>query len=456
MGDIAKNITTLVERLKEAHPNATYELDWSTPEEMLVATTLAAQCTDKRVNTVTSTLFKKYPSPKAFAEADPEELGEDLKPTGFYRQKTRAVQGICKALVERFDGTIPKSMKDLTSIRGVARKTANVVLNCCFNLPTGIIVDTHVARVSGRMGLSGQKKPEKIERDLMELIPKEEWAFFGPAMVLHGRYTCTAKKPNCITCPFLDLCPRIKVITKVPATPIDKARTRTKTLSDTARKGAVEVDEWVLRLRSELDKPYFTELLGFVEQERATHQVFPPAAEVFSAFSLTPFQDVKVLILGQDPYHDDGQAHGLAFSVKPGVKPPPSLRNIYKELKADLGITPPTQGNLESWSQKGVMLLNAVLTVRAHEPNSHKGKGWETFTDAVISTLSQERDHIVFLLWGNYAQKKARLIDRKKHTIIEGAHPSPLSARLFFGSRPFSAVNSALSKQSQGEIDWSL
>lgn len=445
MADKTERILVL---LRTEYPNATYELDWDTPEEMLVATILAAQCTDERVNRVTATLFKKYPSPKAYADADFDELAHDLKPTGFYRQKTKTVQAVCRALVNRFGGKVPANMGDLVSITGIARKTANVVLNCCFNMPSGIIVDTHVARVSQRMGLSTQKKPDKIERDLMRKVPEQDWTFWGPAMVLLGRYTCTAKAPKCAECKFLDLCPRNGVSGPRPE-PVARP--------SMPPAAPPTIDTWVEKLAPELDKPYMLKLLDFVAKERAETEVFPVQSEVFSAFSLTPFDDVKVLILGQDPYHDDGQAHGLSFSVKPGIKIPPSLRNIYKELKSDLGITAPKHGYLASWAEQGVMMLNAVLTVRAHKPNSHKNKGWEQFTDAVIRTLSAERDHLVFVLWGKYAQKKAKLIDKRKHTILQGNHPSPLSARKgFFGSRPFSKINRALSKAKQAEIDWRL
>lgn len=441
------DIHTIVAGLEANYPNATYELDWTTPEEMLVATTLAAQCTDERVNRVTATLFKKYPNPQAYVDADFDELAEDLKPTGFYRQKTRSIKTICQALVSRFGGKVPRTMKELTSIKGIARKTANVVLNCCFNLPTGIIVDTHVARVSQRMGLSRQKKPDKIERDLMKQVPKDKWTFFGPALVLFGRYACTAKKPDCASCPYLADCPR----TGVPG-PRPK-QTAPAPVVDTGPR----ISTWVHKLADELDKPYMLNLIEFVDGERAAHEVFPPREHVFSAFSLTPFDQVKVLILGQDPYHDNGQAHGLSFSVQPGVRIPPSLRNIYKELASDVGIDAPDHGHLQAWARQGVLLLNAVLTVRAHKPNSHKGKGWETFTDAVLRTLSAEREHVVFLLWGKYAQKKAKLIDQRKHTILKAHHPSPLSARNgFFGSRPFSSINEALRKAGQTEIDWRL
>jgi uracil-DNA glycosylase len=202
---------------------------------------------------------------------------------------------------------------------------------------------------------------------------------------------------------------------------------------------------WQPVLADELHKPYFAELQQFVAEERAHHQVFPPEDEVFNAFKFTPYDKVRVLLLGQDPYHDDGQAHGLCFSVRPGVKPPPSLVNIFKELHSDVGASIPNNGCLEPWAKQGVMLLNAVLTVRAHQPNSHKDKGWEKFTDAVIHKLGERDDPTVFVLWGAYAQKKVKLIDTDKHTVIQSAHPSPLSARSgFFGSKPFSKVNDAL------------
>jgi endonuclease-3 len=199
-------IKEAIARLRKEHPDAKYELTWDTPEELLVATILAAQCTDERVNKVTATLFKKYPSPKAFAEADITELEEDLKPTGFFRQKAKTVREVCRALVERFGGEVPRSMDDMVTLPGIARKSANVVLNTAFNMPTGVIVDTHVARVSQRIGWSKRDKPEEIEADLMKLVPKDEWTFFGPAVVLHGRYTCVAKKPKCGSCILEDMC----------------------------------------------------------------------------------------------------------------------------------------------------------------------------------------------------------------------------------------------------------
>ena len=214
--------------------------------------------------------------------------------------------------------------------------------------------------------------------------------------------------------------------------------------------------DWRSALAAEFEKPYWDELQSFVAEERKTQQVFPPAAEVFSAFELAPYTSVRLVILGQDPYHDDGQAHGLCFSVKPGVSAPPSLGNMFKELKADLGCKVPNNGYLVPWAKQGVLMINAVLTVRAHTPNSHKDHGWETFTDAVIRAVSDRPDPAVFLLWGKYAQKKKKLIDAKRHTVIEGAHPSPLSAKLFFGSKPFSKVNDALTALGKAPIDWQI
>jgi uracil-DNA glycosylase len=213
-------------------------------------------------------------------------------------------------------------------------------------------------------------------------------------------------------------------------------------------------EDWAQVLAAELAS--LGELTTKIANERRQATVYPPADEVFSAFHLTPFAATRVLILGQDPYHGAGQAHGLAFSVKPGVKAPPSLVNIYKELNADLGCARPTTGCLVPWAQKGVMLLNAVLTVREGEANSHQGLGWERLTDAVIRELSARGEHLVFVLWGNYARKKAALIDKTRHTLVEGAHPSPLSAKLWFGSRPFSRINAALTAHGQAPIDWRI
>jgi uracil-DNA glycosylase len=213
---------------------------------------------------------------------------------------------------------------------------------------------------------------------------------------------------------------------------------------------------WAPVLAAETDQPYFAALEAFLAQERASQQVFPPEEEVFAALDATAYEDVKVVLLGQDPYHDDGQAHGMCFSVRPGVRIPPSLRNMYKELDADLGVPPVNHGYLKAWADQGVLLLNTVLTVRAHEPASHKDQGWEKFTDAVIRAVNDRETPAVFVLWGAHAKKKAKLINTDKHAIVQGAHPSPLSAKLFFGSRPFSAVNDALKGFGQEPLDWKL
>ncbi|MFR9676478.1 uracil-DNA glycosylase [Streptomyces sp. TR06-5] len=214
--------------------------------------------------------------------------------------------------------------------------------------------------------------------------------------------------------------------------------------------------DWQDVLGDELTKPYFDELTEFVEKERAAGPVYPPREEVFAALEATGFEKVKVLVLGQDPYHGAGQGHGLCFSVRPGVRTPPSLRNIYKELHADLGYPVPDNGCLTPWARQGVLLLNSVLTVREAEPNSHKNRGWEQFTDAVIRAVSRRERPAVFVLWGAYARKKFRLIDTDRHTVVEGAHPSPLSARKFLGSRPFSRIDEALAEQGHDPIDWRI
>jgi uracil-DNA glycosylase len=216
-------------------------------------------------------------------------------------------------------------------------------------------------------------------------------------------------------------------------------------------------EDWHKLLANEFEKPYFQKLEAFVDEERKNHTVFPPEQEVFSALRLTPYENVNVLLLGQDPYHDNNQAHGLCFSVRPGIKPPPSLVNMFKELHDDVGFRIPNNGYLVPWAQQGMLMLNAVLTVRAHEANSHKNHGWEKFTDAVIRTVNEKRDPVVFVLWGGYAQKKLSLIDTTRHTVIQSAHPSPLSARNgFFGSRPFSAINRTLREAGKPEINWQL
>ncbi len=212
---------------------------------------------------------------------------------------------------------------------------------------------------------------------------------------------------------------------------------------------------WLPVLNSEFNADYFAQLAEFVRREYAQGQVFPPASQIFNAFNSCPFDQTRVVILGQDPYHDLGQAHGLCFSVNDGVKMPPSLVNIFKEITNDLGKPMPESGNLQRWARQGVLLLNATLTVRAHQAASHQGQGWERFTDAVIARLSEAKQHCVFLLWGSYAIKKAQLIDGSKHLILTAVHPSPLSAyRGFFGCGHFSKTNAYLKAHNLPEIDW--
>ncbi len=214
---------------------------------------------------------------------------------------------------------------------------------------------------------------------------------------------------------------------------------------------------WRPILLQETEKPYFKTLRQFVAEERKQGVVYPPKEQEFAALHLTPYEKVSVLILGQDPYHGPNQAQGLCFSVRRGVPPPPSLQNIYKELRDDLGCAIPPHGDLTHWAEQGVLLLNAVLTVRAGQAASHGGKGWETFTDAVIHAVNAKPDRVVFVLWGAYARKKAPLIDTARHVIIQSAHPSPLSANNgFFGSRPFSKINVALREAGRPEIEWQL
>ncbi|MBP3349042.1 MAG: uracil-DNA glycosylase [Bacteroidaceae bacterium] len=218
----------------------------------------------------------------------------------------------------------------------------------------------------------------------------------------------------------------------------------------------VRIEEsWKYRLQEEFDKPYFAQLTQFVRGEYASGTVYPPGREMFAAFDACPFEQVRVVILGQDPYHEPGQAHGLCFSVNDGVQFPPSLVNIFKEIESDLGKPIPRSGNLMRWAQQGVLLLNATLTVRAHQAGSHQNKGWEAFTDAVIRRLATEREHIVFILWGSYAQRKGAFIDRNRHCVLQSPHPSPLSAyRGFFGNKHFSRTNEYLVQHGYKPIDW--
>ncbi len=216
-------------------------------------------------------------------------------------------------------------------------------------------------------------------------------------------------------------------------------------------------ESWKNHLMDEFNSSYFQALKGFLQEEKTQFQVYPPGSQIFAAFDRTPFDKVKVVILGQDPYHGKGQAHGLCFSVPYGIKAPPSLVNIFKEIHSDLEIQVPSHGNLESWAAQGVFLLNATLTVRASQAGSHQNKGWEIFTNSVISHLSSSANGLVFLLWGKYAQVKEELIDSDRHLILKAAHPSPYSAHAgFFGCRHFSKANEYLSSKGKTEIDWSL
>ena len=212
---------------------------------------------------------------------------------------------------------------------------------------------------------------------------------------------------------------------------------------------------WKEVLQTEFDKPYFENLVGFVKQEYASHTIFPPAGQIFNAFNTCPFNNVKVVILGQDPYHGPRQAHGLCFSVNDGIQFPPSLQNIFKEINSDLGIPMPKSGNLTRWAEQGVLLLNATLTVRASQAGSHQGRGWEEFTDAVIKIISEKAENVVFILWGSYAIKKKALIDASKHCILTAPHPSPLpSYRGFFGCKHFSQTNTYLTSKGKTPIEW--
>ena len=212
---------------------------------------------------------------------------------------------------------------------------------------------------------------------------------------------------------------------------------------------------WKTRLQNEFEKEYFINLTNFVKKEFNLYTVYPPGRLIFNAFDKCPFENTKVVILGQDPYHGPGQAHGLCFSVKNGVAFPPSLKNIYKEIHNDLGTSLPDSGNLERWAEQGVLLLNATLTVRAGQAGSHQNKGWELFTDEVVRLLAEEKDHIVFILWGSYAQKKGETIDRSKHFVLESPHPSPLSAsRGFFGNKHFSKANAYLMEHGMEPVEW--
>ena len=214
-------------------------------------------------------------------------------------------------------------------------------------------------------------------------------------------------------------------------------------------------EDWKALLQEEFDKPYFAELVEFVKEEYATQQIFPPARDIFRAFDKCPLDKLKVVIIGQDPYHGDGQANGLCFSVNDGVDFPPSLRNIFKEVSDDIGKPIPQSGNLDCWAEQGVLMLNAVLTVRAHEAASHAGRGWERFTDAVVRLVAQKKEGVVYMLWGSYAQKKGAIVDTSKNLVLKAVHPSPLSVyRGFFGSRHFSKANDYLINTGKEAIEW--
>jgi uracil-DNA glycosylase len=215
---------------------------------------------------------------------------------------------------------------------------------------------------------------------------------------------------------------------------------------------------WKEKLKDEFEAPYFQTLKGFLLEEKKKNRIYPPGPRIFAAFDLTPFDRVKVVIIGQDPYHGAGQAHGLCFSVNEGIPQPPSLVNIFREIQTDLGLPYPKSGNLEKWAAQGVLLLNAILTVRANQAGSHQNRGWETFTNSAIRILSDHKEHVVFLLWGKYAQHKELLIDINKHVILKCGHPSPMSANqgLWFGNRHFSKTNEILRNWGEKEIDWHI
>lgn len=213
---------------------------------------------------------------------------------------------------------------------------------------------------------------------------------------------------------------------------------------------------WFTKLHDEMEKPYFTELKHFIDQERQQHIIYPKAKDVYNSLEITTFENVKVIILGQDPYHRPNQAHGLSFSVQNDIKAPPSLVNIFKELNTDVGTSIPNHGNLTNWAKQGVLLLNAILTVRQGVPGSHQNKGWEQFTDRIIKLISEEKEHCVFLLWGNYAKSKSALIDKTKHLVLEAAHPSPLARGAFFGSKHFSKTNNYLALHNKTPINWDI
>ena len=443
----------IVQRIQGTYPKATYALSWKTPWELLVGAILAGQSTDVTVNRVTPGLFAKYRDAKAFAAANQGELEEIIRPCGIHQAKAKSIIGAAGMVVAKFGGQVPKTMDEMLELPGVKRKTANVVLNCAYGVASGIIVDTHVDRLAQRIGLSANDTPEAIETDLMGIVPKGEWTTFGPALILHGREVCQAKVPKCGGCVIEANCMKVGL-------PGGVAKPSAIVSMDGVKPWTGALPEipggWGAVLSKHLESEWFRTLWGFVKAEAEAGQVFPPESEIFSAFEYAPFSKVKLVILGQDPYHDDGQAHGLCFSVKRGVAVPPSLRNMYKELQTDLTIAAPDHGNLEVWAKQGALLLNAVLTVKAHTPNSHKDRGWERFTDLVIDALNESPKPVVFMLWGSYAQKKGKRIDESKHVVLKAAHPSPLSAKQFFGSKPFSQIDAALKKSGHSPMNWKL
>jgi uracil-DNA glycosylase len=458
----------IVQRIARAYPDATYALEWKTPWELLVGTILAGQSTDAVVNRVTPELFARYRNVRAFAQAEQGDVEELIRPCGIQQAKAKSLIGAARTIVDEFGGDVPRTMAEMLRLPGVKRKTANVVLNCAYGLASGIVVDTHVERVAPRIGLARAGTPDAIEKALMQVIPERAWPTFGPALILHGRQVCKAKKPACDDCVIEAHCERngIDEPRRIADGADGTAMTDTPPKKKTA-KTSLDIEPWTgplprlpggwdAPLAPHLDTDWFRRLWAFVTAERKAHQVFPPEADVFAAFEYAPYDDVKLVLLGQDPYHDDDQAHGLCFSVRRGVAVPPSLRNMYKELHTDLGVAAPSHGNLEAWARQGALLLNAVLTVRAHTPNSHKDRGWERFTDAVIDALDAGPRPIVFALWGAYAQKKGQRIDRTRHRVVEAAHPSPLSAKKFLGSRPFTAIDDALRAAGHAPMRWDL
>ncbi|HVK14338.1 MAG TPA: hypothetical protein VM597_36695, partial [Gemmataceae bacterium] len=372
---MADPVMTVVDRLHEKHGDASYDLDWETPLQLLVGSMMAARTRDTLVNKITPALFKKYPDARAFAAADLTELTNDIGPVAMRYGKAEAIRDACRVLVEKHGGEVPRTMDELVALPRVGRKTANVVLSVAYKIPAGILIDTHGQRVVTRLGLTQGKKPDEIEFELMDRVPTDRWIHFGPALVLHGRYTCTADRPKCDECVLRDVCPKIgtaheeqrpKTRKKKPEAPVAKAKKAVQQDLFAAAAGPVEVPDvpadWRDALADEFTRPYWAELQSFVQAEREAHAVFPPADEVYTAFRLTPLDQVRVFLLGQDPYPGEGQAHGLCFSVKPGVALPASLRNMYRELQDDLGIPPAKTGYLAKWAAQGMLMLNAVLT----------------------------------------------------------------------------------------------